>query len=114
MKDELGGEIVEEFVTLRSKMYAYKTSKGESKKCKGIKRCVVKKAITFEDHKYCLFSGDISYRSQLMFRSSKHKIQNLKVNKIALSREDDKRIMINGIASFAAGHFRLKNKLYIK
>ena len=41
MKDELGGEIMEEFVTLKPKMYAYKTSKGESKKCKGIKRCVV-------------------------------------------------------------------------
>ena len=105
---------MEEFVTLRPKMYAYKTSKGESKKCKGIKRCVVKKAITFEDYKNCLFSGDISYSSQLMFRSSKHKIQTLKVNKIALSRDDDKRITISGMASLARGHFPLKNKLYMK
>ena len=30
MKDELGGEVMEEFVTLRLKMYAYKISKGES------------------------------------------------------------------------------------
>ena len=74
MKDELGGEIMEEFVTLRPKMYAYKTFNGESKKCKGIKKCIVKKTITFEDYKNCLFSGDISYRSQLMFRSSKYKI----------------------------------------
>ena len=41
MKDELGGEIMEEFVTLRPKMYSYKTSSKESKKCKGIKKCVV-------------------------------------------------------------------------
>ena len=77
MKDELGGEIMEEFVTLRPKMYSYRTSENESKKCKGIKKCFFRKTITFEDYKNCLFSGETSYRSQLMFRSSKHKIQTL-------------------------------------
>ena len=38
MKGELGGEIMTEFVTLRPKMYAYKTGSAESKKCKGIKK----------------------------------------------------------------------------
>ena len=33
MKDELGGEIMEEFVTVRPKMYSYRTSSKESKKC---------------------------------------------------------------------------------
>ena len=94
MKDELGGKIMEKFVTLRPKMYSYRTSSKESKKCKGIKKCVVRKTITFEDYRNCLFSGETSYRSQLMFRSSKHKIQTLEVNKVALSREDDKRITI--------------------
>ena len=77
MEDELGGEIMTELVTLRPEMYAYKTggserlraSSAESKKCKGIKKCVVKKTISFEDYKNCLFSGEISFRSQLMFRS---------------------------------------------
>ena len=67
-KDELGGEIMKEFVTLRPKMYSCRTSEKESKKCKGIKKCVVRKTITFEDYKNCLFSGETSYRSQLMFR----------------------------------------------
>ena len=44
MKDELGGKIMTE---LRPKMYAYKTGSAESKKCKGIKKCVVRKTITF-------------------------------------------------------------------
>ena len=70
MKDELGGEIMTEFVTLRPKMYAYKTGESESKKCKGIKKCVVKKRISFEDYKACLFSGETPYRSQLMLGSS--------------------------------------------
>ena len=86
-------------------MYSYRTSEKESKKCKGIKKCVVRKTITFEDYKSCLFSGETSYRSQLMFRSSLQKIQTLEVNKIALNKDDDKRIMIDG--SLARGHFRL-------
>ena len=95
MKDELGGEIMEEFITLRPKMY----SERESKKWKGIKKCVVRKTITFEDYKICLFSGESSYKSQLMFRSSKHRIQTLEVNKIALNKDDDKRITIDGVHS---------------
>ena len=106
MKDELGGEIMEEFVILRPKMYTYKTGNFEAKKCKGIKKSVVRKSITFEDYKNCLFSGGISYRSQLMFRPSKHRIQTLEVNKIALSRDDDNRITIDGVRSLARGHYR--------
>ena len=90
MKDELGGEIMTEFVTLRPKMYAYKTGSVESKKCKGIKKCVVRAMISFEDYKNCLLSGETSYRSQLIFRSSKHEVRMLEVNKLMLSRDDDK------------------------
>ena len=68
MKDKLGGEIMEEFPTLRPKMHSYRISEKESKKCKGIEKCVVRKTITFEDYKNCLFCGQTSYRSQLMFR----------------------------------------------
>ena len=108
MKNELGGEIMSEFVTLRPKMYAYKTGSAESKKCKGIKKCVVKKTISFEDYKPCLFSRETSYRSQLMFRSSKRKVKTLEVNKLALSRDCDKGITVNGINSLARGHYKVK------
>ena len=110
MKDELGGDIMTQFVTLRPKMYTYKTGSVESKKCKGIKKCVVKKMISFEDYKNCLLSGDPSYRSQLMFRSSKHEVRTLEVNKLMLSRDDDKRITINGINSLARGHWATRKK----
>ena len=113
MKNELGGEIMTEFLTLRPKMYAYKTGESESKKCKGIKKCVVRKTISFEDYKACVFSGETSYRSQLMFRSSKHKVKTLKVNKLALSRDDDKHITVNGINSLARGLYNVKNIISI-
>ena len=43
MKDELGGNIITEFVTLRPKTYSYSTDDGkEHKKVKGTKQCVIK------------------------------------------------------------------------
>ena len=90
MKDEIGGGIMREFVALRPKMYVYKVGDSEHKRCKGIKKCMVRKTISFEDYKNCLLSRDGAYRSQVMFRSMKHEIKTLKVNKLALSRDDDK------------------------
>ena len=50
MKDELDGEIMKEFVSLRPKMYSYRVGNSEPKKCKGIKNCIVKKTISFNDY----------------------------------------------------------------
>ena len=44
MKDELGGKIITEFVTLRPKTYSYLTADSkEDKKAKGTMKCVIKK-----------------------------------------------------------------------
>ena len=106
MKNELGGKIMTDFVALRPKLYSYKKLDGsEDKKCKGIKKCVVKKTLTFEDYKTCLFSDSAEYRSQLMFRSAKHEVHTIEVNKVTLNRDDDKRISRkDGISTFARGH----------
>ena len=46
MKDELGGKIMTEFVTLRPKLYACRKLDGkEDKNCKGIKKSVVKRLL---------------------------------------------------------------------
>ena len=107
MKDELGGKIMKEFISLRPKMYSYRVEESEPKKCKAIKKCMVKKTISFEDYKRCFFDGATIHRSQLLFRSKKHSIRTLEVNKLALSREDDKRVSVDGIASLAIGHYSL-------
>ena len=108
MKDELGGDMIEEFVALRPKMYAYKFGTKELKKCKGIKKCIVKKNIKFEDYKRCLMTGEMEHRSQIMFRLRLHRIAVIETNKLALSREDDKRIYVDNINSLARGHYALK------
>ena len=95
-----------EFVSLRRKLYSYEKLDGlEDKKCKGIKKCVVKKTLMFEDYKNCLFKDSIEYRSQLMFRSIRHEIFTLEVNKVALNKDDDKHIAKkDGISTLARGH----------
>ena len=71
----------------------------------GIKKCIVKKTLTFEDYKTCLFNYSTEYRAELMFRLAKHEVHTIKVNKVSLNRDDDKRISKkNGISTFARGH----------
>ena len=108
MKDELGGKIMTEFVALRAKLYACrKLDNKEDKKCKGIKRCIVKKTISFDDYKNCLLDvkSKSIHRSQLMFRNNKHEIHIVEVNKVAPNRDDDKWIVKkDGISTLACGH----------
>ena len=108
-KDEAGGKIIDEFVGLRAKLYSYKTLDGEeSKKCKGVKRLVVKNSITHEDYKNCLFTGTEQLRKMNVIRSHKHDIYTEEVNKVALSSIDDKRHMLEGqTTTLALGNHRI-------
>ena len=106
MKDELGGGIITEFAALRPKAYSYKTNDNiELKKAKGTKQCVVKKMLRFNDYKNCLFANGKVLRSQQRFKSENHAVYTENINKIALSRDDDKRIVAkDGIASYPYGY----------
>ena len=106
MKDELDGKIITEFVTLRPKTYSFLTDDDkEDKKAKGTKKCVIKKMIKFNDYKKCLLNGEIILKSQKMFISNKHDVYMENVNKIALSNDDDKRIVSpDKISSYPYGY----------
>ena len=106
MKDELGGKIITEFVTLRPKTYSFLTDDGkEDKKAKGTKKCVIKKMIKFNDYKKCLLNGGIILKSQQRFISNKHDVYKEDVNKIALSNDDDERIVSpDKISSYPYGY----------
>ena len=94
MKDELGGRIITEFVALRPKTYSYITDDcKEDKKAKGTKKCVIKRMIKCNDHKNCLLNGEVILKSQQRFISKGHDVYTENVNKIALSSNDDKRIV---------------------
>ena len=110
-KDEAGGKIIKEFVGLRSKLYSFVMDEGEeSKKCKGVKKQVVATSITHEDYKTCLRTGKEQLRKQNILRSYEHEVYTEKVNKVALSAQDDKRyILSDGVHTLAWGHHKIKD-----
>ena len=114
-KDELGGLVMSKFCPHRAKSYAflignftdYDYKKGGiiNKKAKGTKKCVIKNKITFNDSVNVLFSGINLLRSQYSFRSRFHEIYTEKINKIALSSNDDKKIQcIDKITTYPYGY----------
>ena len=112
MKDELGGKIMTEFIALRAKMYTYKKlDKLENKICKGTKKYVVAKSLTFDDYKTCLFEGKTIYRDQMLFENKKHEIYTVNKTKIAINRDDDKRLVKqDGITTLARGNYEIHTR----
>ena len=106
MKDELGGKIITEFVTLRSRTYSYSTDDGkEDKNSKGTKKCVIKRMIRFNDYKNCLLKDEVLLKSQQRFISEKHDVYTENIIKIALSNNDDKRMVSSDkITSYPYGY----------
>ena len=49
--------------------------------------------LQFYDYKYCLLNIAIILKSQQIFKSERHDVYTEGVNKIALSSNDDKRLM---------------------
>ena len=110
MKDELGGKIIMEFFTLMPKTYSFLTDEGkEDKKAKGTKKCVIKKMIKFNDYKKCLLNDEVMLNPQQKVISKKHDVYTENIYQIALSNNDDKRIVSsNKITSYPYGYV-LKN-----
>ena len=115
-KDEASGKQIAEFVGLRAKLYSYRVSDAyEEKKCKGVKKAVIKKTITFNDYKDCLFDNKPSMRKMNVIRSHLHTIFTETVNKIALSPFDDKRLIReDNIHTFAYGHYKGGSSVSVK
>lgn len=108
-KDELNGEILTEFVGLRSKMYSVKADRIEKmKKAKGVKKYVLKKSIKFEDFVDCLKNNNVIVRNQNSFRSKNHTVFTIRQSKIALSPMDNKRYVLDdNITTLPWGHYKV-------
>ena len=82
----------------------------KEKRCKGTKKCVVGEGLTFDDYKACLFDGETIYREQMLFENKKHEVYTVNKRKIALNRDDDKRLVqVDGIATLARGNVALSD-----
>ena len=81
----------------------------EDKKCKGVTKNVTKRSIQFDDYRECLFSRKDQHRKMNVIRSHCHEIYTKEINEIALSSDDDKRvIMVDGIHTLSYEHTNLK------
>ena len=109
-KDENCGNIMVEFVGLRSKSYALRVDNGKIiKKAKGVTRCTVKDQLTFQNYLECLQQNSIKYCQMTIFKSINHNIFTQKVNKSSLSASDDKRFLIkDSNETYAWGHYRIQ------
>ena len=109
MKEECNGEIMLEFVGLRSKMYSVKVQNQKPiKKANGVKSSVVKATITFDDYIKCLRENVIVTREQRYIRSRHHHLHTEKEKKIALSAHDDKRCLQPGMTdTLPWGHYKI-------
>ena len=104
MRDELGGKIMTEFAALRAKMHAYRNidKEVEKKRCKGTKKCVVSEGLTFDYYKICLYDGETIYRGKRLFENKRHEVYTVNKHKIALNRDDDKRLVQTDIITTLA------------
>ena len=64
----------------------------ENKNAKGTKKCVIKNDLMLQDYKNSLFNDEVIRESQVRFKSDCHDVYTEKINKIAVSSNDDKRI----------------------
>ena len=59
-KDELNGNIMKEFISLRAKMYAsLMENDDQHKKAKGTKKYVIKRELMFENYKNCVLTDKV-------------------------------------------------------
>ena len=107
-KDEADGQIIRGFVGLRPKCYSVLMEEKQIKKAKGTKKNTVK-GISHEDYVRVLQGEKFPPMKNISFRSHLHEIFTEQMWKVALSAEDDKRIvMADGIQTLAIGHWRGK------
>ena len=110
-KDELAGQIISELCILRAECSSFKLDNdNEEIKAKGIKECVIKHQLTFDNYVDALFNDNKINRSQYVFRSYCHQVYTEKVTKIALSGNNDQRIQTTDkITTYPYGYFDKDN-----
>ena len=104
-KDEMNGKIMIENCNARAKTYAFKRDDDkETKRSKVTKKCVIKKDLTFENHKESVLKNKIIMRSQIRFKSDHHNVHTKEIDKVAISSNDDKRLQtFDGITTYPIG-----------
>lgn len=109
-KDEAKGAPIESFAGLRAKMYAIKLGGQDfMKKCKGVKKYILKNQITFQHFYECLTDNCSITVEQNSIRSKGHQPFSITERKLALDGNDNKRYVLSGSDGYSLpwGHYSI-------
>ncbi|XP_053202895.1 uncharacterized protein LOC128387677 [Panonychus citri] len=108
LKDEMNGQVIDEVVAIKSKLYGIKYGSKTKKTAKGTQKATVRDEICIDDYKTCLYDSILFRHDNHRLQSRHHQISGIKTNKISLSPLDDKRfIREDGISTYAFGHYKI-------
>ena len=86
------------------------SDKTEKRTAKGISKSAIKKQLTHELYKNCLFNRSKTYNEMRLIRSDGHQLFTDKINKVGLCAYDDKRYVKDcGIETYAYGHHAIRD-----
>ena len=111
-KDELGGFILDKFIGLRPKCYAFtqlspQGAVAEKITAKGVKKSVKDKALSVDAYEKCLFDHQQKRVDIKYIRSDHHQLYSYSMKKTALTMCDTKRWFDNDITTLAFGHYKI-------
>ena len=104
-----------EFVGLHSKMYSLLFDNGstqtrtESKVAKGVKSCIIRTSLAFNDYIRCMLEDKVMEHSFKMIRSVAHDVHTFEQSKVSLSPFDDKCYLLNAVHSVPYSHYRFSH-----
>ncbi|XP_053206959.1 uncharacterized protein LOC128391138 [Panonychus citri] len=108
LKDEMNGQVIDEVVAIKSKLYGIKYGSKTKKTAKGTQKATVRDEICIDDYKTCLYDSILFRHDNHRLQSRHHEISGIKTNKISLSPLDYKRfIREDGISTYAFGHYKI-------
>jgi len=99
MKDEYGGELIDEVVALRPRMYSIKKAGSNIKKAKGMKTIVIKKEIMHEHYREAPFERKQHLHKMKISRSEGHDLYGMCMSKIWM-----RWMAGNGVHTLGHGH----------
>lgn len=102
-KDELGGDVICEFVGLRAKLYCIESVSMQISKAKGASKSIMKH-LTISKYRDTLCNNTNVKFNMNRIKSIRHILYSQHVNKLVLNGNDDKRQLINKVETLPWGH----------
>ena len=110
MKDEMNGEVIQEYVGLRAKMYSIKSARRSKKCAKGVTKAV-QKNLHHEMYKEVLRKNLTIKEKMRTLKSHNLELFVEECDKIVLSSADNKRYINDTNETLAFGHYKIPHSI---